>query len=138
MKRTCFLIALLLVLALAASACGIEFDDGDGNNEPLAAMRVVGDRVAGEKLRLELDYAQIYPVPVEIECRLKQGSNVVQIIGADTVAANPEGGPEATPVVGMLSFTFEVDIPGEYRLECLTPADPENKLKSTLTIAPRG
>lgn len=136
MKRIC-LLAPLVLLALATSSCGVEFGDGDGNHEPLAAMRVSGTPVAGEELRLELDYAQTYPVPVEVECRLKQGSNVVQIIGTDTVAANPDGEPEATPVTGTLSFTFEVDIPGEYRLECLTPADTENKLKGTLTITPR-
>jgi hypothetical protein len=40
-------------------------------------------------------------------------------------------------VTGFLTFNFGVDIPGEYRVECLTPADTENELKRTLTIAPR-
>jgi hypothetical protein len=127
----------LVLLALLLPACGIEFGDGDENHEPLASLRVVGTPIAGEELRLELDYAQTYPVPVQVECRLKQGSQVVQIIGSDVIEANPDGEPEAAPVTGTLSFTFEVDIPGKYGLECLTPADPENKLKGTLTVAPR-
>jgi hypothetical protein len=122
--------------ALLLSACGIEFGDGDGNQEPLAGLRVTGTPVAGEELRIELDYAQIYPVPVEVECLLKQGSQVVQTIGSKTVDANPDGEPEATPVRGTLLFTFRVEQPGEYKLECLTPADTENKLKKTLTIRP--
>jgi len=87
---------------------------------------------------VELAYSQTLPVSVEVECRLKQGSEVLQRIGAATVPANPEGNPEATPVAGSLSFPFRVEQPGEYAVVCVTLADESNYLSQTISISPAG
>jgi len=73
-----------------------------------------------------------------VECRLKQGSEVLQRIGAGTVPANPGGNPEATPQVGTLVFPLRVEQPGEYKVVCLTVADESNYLSQTISIGPAG
>jgi len=132
-------ILLLLVLgpvALLSTGCGIDFSSNGENTEPLARLQVTGTRTAGEELRVELAYSQTYPVPVEVECRLKQGSAVVQVIKKATIPANPEGSPEATPVAGDFSFPFRVEQAGEYKVVCLTVADETNKLDEAISIRP--
>jgi len=135
------ILALLLLLSTGllsplSAGCGIHFGSADEHTEPLAHLQVTGTRRAGEELQVELGYSQTLPVPVEVECRLKQGSTVVQRIGAATVPANPEGNPEATPVAGSLSFPFRVEQPGEYKVVCLTLADESNYLSQTISISP--
>jgi hypothetical protein len=132
-------ILLLLVLGpatLLSTGCGIGFGSSDELTDPLAGLRITGTRTAGEELRVELAYSQTYPVPVEVECRLKQGSTVVQVIGKATIPANPEGSPEATPVTGDFSFPFRVEQAGEYKVVCLTVADEANKLDEVISIRP--
>jgi hypothetical protein len=135
MKRPFLLISCASALAFLALGCGIGSDAA--HQEPLSAMRVTGARVAGEELRVELDYRQTYPVDVDVECDLKQNGEVVQKIGSGVVPASPGARPDDTPVPGKLVFPFTIAKAGEYRLECLTPADVENKLKSSLSIAAR-
>ena len=120
------------------AGCGIHFGSADEHTEPLAHLRVTGTRRASEELQVELAYSQTLPVSVEVECRLKQGSEVLQRIGAATVPANPEGNPEATPVAGSLSFPFRVEQPGEYAVVCVTLADESNYLSQTISISPAG
>ena len=120
------------------AGCGIHFGSADEHTEPLAHLRVTGTRRAGEELQVELAYSQTLPVSVEVECRLKQGKEVVQRIGAATVPANPGGNPEATPVAGSLSFPFRVEQPGEYAVVCVTLADESNYLSQTISISPAG
>jgi hypothetical protein len=132
-------ILLLLVLgpaALLSTGCGIGFGSSDELTDPLAGLRITGTRTAGEELRVELAYSQTYPVPVEVECRLKQGNAVVQVIGKATIPANPEGSPEATPDAGDFSFPFRVEQAGEYKVVCLTVADETNKLDEVISIRP--
>jgi len=137
------ILALLLLLStgllsLLWAGCGIDFGSADEHTEPMAQLRVTGTRRAGEELQVELAYSQTLPVPVEVECRLKQGGNVLQTIGAGTVPANPGGSPEATPVAGSLSFPLRVDRAGEYSVVCVTLADEENKLSQVISIGPAG
>ncbi len=127
---------LLCALAVLMAGCGIDLGGGDEHSEPLAGLRISGTPAVGEELRVELEYSQTYPVPVEVECRLKQGKTVLQTIGSDTVPANPEGNPEATPMPGSFTFPFRVEQPGEYKVECLTPADEDNKISKTISIGP--
>ena len=132
-------ILLFLVLgpaALLSTGCGIRFGSSDELTDPLARLRITGTRMAGEELLVELAYSQTYPVPVEVECRLKQGSAVVQVIGKAAIPANPEGSPEATPVAGNFSFPFHVEQAGEYKVVCLTVADEANKLDEVISIRP--
>jgi hypothetical protein len=137
------ILALLLLLSTSVlsplwAGCGIHFGSADEHTEPLAHLRVTGTRRASEELQVELAYSQTLPVSVEVECRLKQGSEVLQRIGAATVPANPEGNPEATPVAGSLSFPFRVEQPGEYAVVCVTLADESNYLSQTISISPAG
>jgi hypothetical protein len=137
------ILTLLLLLSTGlltplSAGCGIHFGSADEHTEPMTHLRITGTRRAGEELQVELAYSQTLPVSVEVECRLKQGKEVVQRIGAATVPANPEGNPEATPQVGTLSFPFRVEQPGEYKVVCLTVADEENKLSQVISIGPAG
>ena len=137
------ILALLLLLSTGllsplSAGCGIHFGSADEHTEPLAHLQVTGTRRAGEELRVELAYSQTLPVPVEVECRLKQGSEVLQRIGAATIPANPGGNPEATPVAGSLSFSLRIDRAGEYAVVCLTVADESNYLSQTISIGPAG
>jgi len=139
--RRILTVLLLLSTGLLAplwAGCGIHFGSADEHTEPLAHLRIAGTRRAGEELQVELAYSQTLPVPVEVECRLKQGKEVAQRIGAATVPANPGGNPEATPVAGSLSFPFRVEQPGEYTVMCLTLADETNYLSQTISIGPAG
>jgi len=135
------ILALLLLLATGLltplwAGCGIDFGSADEHTEPMTHLRVTGTRKAGEELRVELSYSQTLPVEVEVECRLKQGSEVMQSIGAAGIPANPGGSPEATPVAGTLSFPLRVDRPGEYAVVCVTLADESNELSQTISIGP--
>jgi hypothetical protein len=137
------ILALLLLLSTSllsplCAGCGIDFGSADEHTEPLTHLRIAGTRRAGEELQVELAYSQTLPVAVEVECRLKQGSEVLQRIGAATVPANPEGNPEATPVAGSLSFPLRIDRPGEYSVVCFTVVDESNKLSQAISIGAGG
>jgi hypothetical protein len=137
------ILALLLLLSTGLlsplwAGCGIDFGGVDEHTEPLAHLRVTGTRRAGEELQVELAYSQTLPVPVEVECRLKQGNEVLQKIGAGTIPANPGGNPKATPTAGTLSFPLRIDRPGEYNVVCLTLVDETNYLSQAISIGPAG
>ena len=137
MRRYLFPVLLLAISTVPLTACGVDFGESDENHEPLTSIRVVGTPVAGEELRLELSYSQPYAVAVDVECRVKQTGKVLQSIGEATVPANPtEGDPQATPVAGVLDFTFRIDEPGDYVLECITPADDDNYIRRAITVSP--
>jgi len=137
------ILALLLLLSTGLltplwASCGIGFGSADEQTEPMTHLRVTGTLRAGEELRVELSYSQTLPVEVEVECRLEQGSDVEETIGAAAIPANPGGSPEATPTVGILSFSLRVDRAGEYEVVCVTPADETNELSQTISISPAG
>ena len=93
------------------------------------ARRRTGD-ATGAGLR------QTYDVDVDVECDLKQGGEVVQQIGYDTVPANPDGRPGEQPAFGSsLVFPFRVEKAGSYVVVCFTPADAENELTTSLTVS---
>ncbi|MGA2286036.1 MAG: hypothetical protein ABSG55_07200 [Dehalococcoidia bacterium] len=135
MKRSLLIASFAGLLGLASTGCGIGTDAK--HQEPLASMRVVGNRVVGQDLRVELDYRQTYPVDVDVECDLTQNGNVVQTIGTNVVRGSPEARPDATPIAGSFNFPFQVQSAGDYLVVCFTPADVENKLKSSLSVAAR-
>jgi len=132
-KRPISLVLCLATLAALALGCGIGSDRA--YQEPLSKMRITGTRTVGQELRLELDYRQTYDVDVDVECDLKQGSEVIQQIGYGVVQANPGGHPDATPAVGTLAFPFRVEKAGSYLVVCFTTKDAENKLKTPLTVS---
>lgn len=126
---------LLSIAALAALALGCGIGSDKAYQEPLAKMRITGTRAVAQEMRLELDYRQTYDVDVDVECDLKQGSEVIQQIGYGVVPSNPIGRPDATPAVGTLAFPFRVDGAGSYLVVCFTTNDAENKLKTPLTVS---
>lgn len=129
--------ALIILLSLTAASmlgCGIQVGKGEPRTQPLAELRILGTPVAGQELRLELDYEQNYPLAVDVECRVKQNGKDIQTIGAGAVPGNLDGSPEATPVEGSLVFPFWLDKPGDYEIQCLTTADSDNKLSKDITI----
>jgi hypothetical protein len=137
------ILTLLLLLSTGLltplwAGCGIHFGSADEHTEPMTHLRITGTRRAGEELKVELAYSQTLPVAVEVECRLKQGNEVLQRIGAGTMPANPGGNPEATPVAGSLSFPLRIDGAGEYTVVCFTVVDESNKLSQTLSIGTAG
>ena len=135
-KRLRLLAVLLPGLAAALLlGCGIGVDTA--YQQPLAKMRVSGTPVIGGELNVELDYSQTYNVAVDVECDLTQNDNIVQVIASGTVPANPEGSPDSTPQTGTLDFPFRVDVPGDYKVECLTVLDEDNKLSSSLSVRAR-
>jgi len=119
--------------ALLALACGIGEDPK--HQEPLSSMRVTGDRVVGREMTVELTYRQTYPVDVDVECDLLQNGEIIQKIGTGTIAGVPGARPDGTPTAGTITFPLTVDRAGDYRVQCLTPSDEENKLKTTITVA---
>jgi len=132
-KQSTAILLFLGAIALLALGCGIGTEAM--RHEPLSKMRITGTRAVGQEMRLELDYRQTYAVGVDAECDLKQGSEVVQQIGYDTVPANPSGRPDTTPAVGTLSFSFRVEKAGSYLVVCFTTKDAENKLSAPLTVS---
>jgi len=126
---------LLFLGAIAALALGCGIGSDRAYQEPLSKMRITGTRTVGQELRLELDYRQTYDVDVDVECDLKQGSEVIQQIGYGVVQANPGGHPDATPAVGTLVFPFRVEKAGSYLVVCFTTKDAENKLKTSLNVS---
>jgi hypothetical protein len=129
-----FIPILLFLGAIAALALGCGIGSDRAYQEPLSKMRITGTRTVGQELRLELDYRQTYDVDVDVECDLKQGSEVIEQIGYGVVQANPGGRPDATPAVGTLAFPFRVEKAGSYLVVCFTTKDAENKLKTPLTM----
>jgi hypothetical protein len=83
------------VLAIMLTACGISLDAGEDGSEIFEGLTVEGDFSAGGTLTLILDYAQPYPVDVDVECIL------LEVDPEST--ATPEVTPTATstPVEGV-------------------------------------
>ncbi len=132
-KRSLILVLFAGLLGVAAAGCGIGTDAK--YQQPLAAMHVIGTPAAGQPLQVELDYQQTYPVDIDVECDLDQNSEVMQTIGTDIVPGSPQARPDATPIPGKFTFPFQVQSAGDYQVVCFTPADVENKLKSSLSVA---
>jgi hypothetical protein len=132
-KPSAPILLLLGAIAFLALGCGIGTDEA--YQEPLSKIRVTGTRAVGQEMRLELDYRQTYDVDVDVECDLKQGSKIIQQISYETVPANPNGRPDATPATGTLAFDFSVDKAGSYTVVCFTTKDTENKLKASLDVS---
>jgi hypothetical protein len=135
-KRSIPILLLLSAIAVLTLACGIGTEEM--RHEPLSKIVITGPRVVGQEMQLELELRQTYNVDVDVECDLKQGGELIQQIGYDTVPANPEGRPGEDPGFGSsLGFPFRVQKAGSYAVVCFTPADAENKLSSPLTVTAR-
>jgi hypothetical protein len=132
-KRFLLPLFLLFVAVLTESGCGIgPIEDPHG---PLAKIVVTGSRAVGQEMQIELDYQQTYNVAVDVQCDLEQGSKVVQVIGSDSVPANPSGRPDATPAAGTLSFPLMVEKAGSYTVVCFAAKDAGNRISVPLKVS---
>ena len=151
------LLALPLLLVVAAG-CGISLSADEDESEIFRALSVEGELTAGGEVTLTLAFEQPYPVDVAVECDLlaaeertralvtppaetpaaaSRRPDTVLLILAESLPANPQGGPvgEATPAPGTLERSFSLpDLPGRYRVECFTPAEPRNTIGQAISV----
>ena len=116
-----------LLMALLLAGCGISFGNDDGS-ELFDEIRVLGEPVAGQEMRMEVTYEQRYPLPVTISCFLKRPGHSLRLLGRDTLPANPDISEEPEPEEGRSTFRFRPDRPGRYKALCNTPLDFENAI----------
>jgi len=127
---------LLVVVAILAAGCGVDFSSAKQGNEFFKSLAVTGDLRAGSPLTAAVTYEQNNPVAVVIKCEVRQGKDLVKEIGGESAPLLAGGGPEATPFPGNFSFDFSMEQPGTYKAECFTPADEDNYIIKTFTIGP--
>ncbi len=129
----------LLFLALLCAfltGCGVAFSDAPQGTEFFKSLNVSGELKAGSALTLAVGYQQKNPVETRIRCEIRQGKDLVKVVGENTAPADPRGGPKATPFPGTFSMDFKLDEPGTYKAECFTPADEDNFILKNFTLAP--
>ena len=115
----------LPLLALLLAGCGISLGS-TSSSELFKHIRVLGEPVVGQEMRVEVTYEQRYPVPVTISCFLVRPGHSRRLLGRDTLAANPDTSAKPKPVEGRATFRFRLDRPGRYIAHCSTPLDVEN------------
>jgi len=159
------LLALLLGLAVL-TGCGIRLSSGSDTTELFKGLIVQGDFRAGGRVSVTLQYAQPYPVTVDVACDLRHAhfrgtptpqpapgtttparlayppptpvNKLFDIVGW-TIPVNTDGGPvdEATPILGSFEHTFIApQEPGRYVVKCYTPRDTNNAISRNITIVP--
>jgi hypothetical protein len=161
------LLGALVVAAVAlplSLACGISLGSDADDSELFTRLTVTGDFVPLGGLTLTLEYAQPYPVDIEVACEVRDPDRSVAAtpqaveptatpvtippqpkvsdkklydILAERVPANPSGGPfgTATPAGGVIERSFAApEQPGSYEVRCYTPGDANNVIKRTITI----
>ncbi len=133
MKR---ILALALLGLALLTGCGIEFSSAKVTDDFFTGLDVTGDMRAGARISMNLQYQQKYPMTVYMQCELRQGKELVKVIGTAQAPEHPQGSPDAEPFPGNFIFDFVVDQPGQYRVECLTPDDEDNYIIEKITIAP--
>jgi hypothetical protein len=86
---------VLLLLAMLFAGCGITLSQGHSQTEFFKRLVIVGPLVTGSELRIGLNYAQPYPVPLDVRCDLLNLAKATPT-PKPTKAAGPK--PTATPV----------------------------------------
>ena len=129
------LLPLVAVCALFAG-CGVSFRNGEEGTEFFKSLTVTGDLTAGAVLTASVTYEQANPVFVTIACELRQGNELLQNLGSETVPFRPIGGPKATPFPGNFSMDLIVGEPGTYKVSCFTPLDEDNFINRAFTVGP--
>jgi hypothetical protein len=131
MRRVLPILPILVILA----GCGIRVSDPEPGTEFWSDIDIVGTRETGSTMQVIAGYEQWYPVDVETVCELRQNKQTLREIGSTTVPALSGGNPEATPVVGHMTYDFTIDEPGTYIVECLTPKDEDNFIGDEITVS---
>lgn len=118
------LVSTVLVLTLAA--CGVSLGAGDDGTEIFEGLAVEGDFSAGGRLNLTLDYAQPYPVEVEVECILLEVDP--ESTATPEVTPTPTGTPAAEPAPTQVPIPRARPTPAHKVLTILAeelPANPQ-------------
>ena len=123
--------------SLAAAACGVQFASPIVDDEFFTGIEVSGELVTGAPLTVLFRYQTNYPTVVEVICELRQDDELVKEIGRITTPPMIYGTADATPMPGAFAFDFVVDAAGEYRVECLTPADEDNYVFEEIEVDPK-
>jgi hypothetical protein len=118
------------------AGCGVAFGDGRDGNEFFREIEVSGDMRAGAPLTVAISFAQYYAMPVVVRCELRQGGELVTMLGEATATHLPFGNPDATPFPGNFAWDFSVAEPGTYKVQCYTPLDEDNYVEEEFTIRP--
>lgn len=128
-------IVLLASLSLLLAGCGVRFHDPDPGTEFWESIDISGTFKPGGALSVTASYEQRYPVDVEIMCELRRNKVQLQELGRTVVPAVPNGNPDATPVVGTVTYPFAAPAtPGVYIVECLTPLDEDNFIGDEIAV----
>ena len=117
---------MLALSSAVLAGCGVRFRDPQPGNEFFKSATVSGDLRVGATLTGSVTIAQRYNVEVPITCELRQGKALVKPIGAEKIAALPNGTPKSTPVAAHYTYEFTVEQAGAYKFECFTTSDQDN------------
>ncbi len=82
-------LAILSVLALVFIGCGIGFGDEPTDTELLKGITIEGPVTSGQTVIMLLEYAQQYPVGVEIKCDLLSVDDLPTVTPAATETVWP-------------------------------------------------
>lgn len=128
------------MLALSCAVlvgCGVRFRDPQPGNEFFKSATVSGEMRVGATLTGSVTIAQRYNVEVPITCELRQGKALVKPIGAEKIAALPNGTPKSTPVAAHYTYEFTVEQAGAYKFECFTTSDQDNFIIREFSVSGR-
>ena len=139
---------VLLMLLLALPACGVSFGGKFEGTETFKSLSLSGDRVVGKELKLTVEVAQPYPVPVQIACYYENSDTLTDDekmvafqeratkIGETVLPANPDSNPQDKAERQQLSFSFIPTTAGDYFAACIVPGAPENGYGMAFTVKP--
>ena len=87
--RSWLAIAILGLLALLVTGCGIDFGEASTETEIFKDLTIEGPIVAGEPVEVSLKYAQQYDVSLEIKCDLLSTEDVPTVTPLPTETVSP-------------------------------------------------
>jgi hypothetical protein len=141
-------------LALVASGCGVELNAEQNTTEIFKDVTVSGIQgqtsvIAGQELRIYVEYSQPYPRQLDVDCDLMDASGdskvadlSVQVLPPNALENIPTAivknfKDEVTPTTGTLELAaFAPHTPGSFRINCFTQEDDNNQIERPITIEP--
>lgn len=110
--------------------CGVTLSSGATKSEFFKRLTVTGDFAAGAELTLEVDYAQSYPVSLDVVCDLLEpGRPTPTLIPQPT----PEGGSSRAPMPTQVQIPKPQTTPTNRVLKILDQAVAPNGTLPTVT-----
>jgi hypothetical protein len=125
---------MLVVAGLLLAACGVSFREAQHESELLTSLTIAGQPAVSQEVTAVLEYQQVYPVSVQVNCYLDGSDETGLLVAKETIAASADDSSLAEAVPGELTFRFPVDEPGKHSLECLTPEDSGNTISTSFEV----